>query len=143
MAESEELEDASEIDRVSGTGRPISILIVEDEGLVALSISQILTTAGYEIVGIAGSAEAAIRTAEDHNPDLILMDIALRGRTDGIEAARVLKSRHDLRVLFVSAHGDSQTRSRAEAVKPVGFLIKPYDGGELLAAVERALAKNS
>ncbi|WP_425450354.1 response regulator [Virgifigura deserti] len=133
-------EEGPDTDPIPGAGGPVSILIVEDEGLVALSISQILSTAGYEIIGIAGSADAAIRTAEDHRPDLVLMDIALRGRIDGIEAARALKDRHDPHVLFLTAHGDAETRLRAEAVGPAGFLIKPYDGKELLNAVKQALA---
>lgn len=139
-------EDSDDADESAGTGsepqtgRPARILIVEDEGLVALSISQTLSDAGYDIVGVAASADAALRAAEACPPDLVLMDIALRGRKDGIEAAQMLKSRRDLKVLFVTAHGDPQTRSRAQVARPVGFLIKPYDSEQLLSAVRQAIA---
>lgn len=118
-------EDAPAAGSAPKTGQPPSILIVEDEGLVALSISQTLSDAGYGVVGIAASADAA-----------------LRGRKDGIEAAQMLRNRHrhDLRILFVTAHGDPQTRSRAQSVDPAGFLIKPYDSAQLLKAVRQALA---
>lgn len=140
--DSDDPEDAPDAGSAPKTGQPPSILIVEDEGLVALSISQTLSDAGYGVVGIAASADAALRAAESHPPDLVLMDIALRGRKDGIEAAQMLRNRHrhDLRILFVTAHGDPQTRSRAQSVDPAGFLIKPYDSAQLLKAVREALA---
>lgn len=136
----DEPEDAPATGPEPRTGRPVRILIVEDEGLVALSISQTLSDAGYDVVGVAASADAAVRAAEARIPDLVLMDIALRGRKDGIEAARMLKERYELDILFVTAHGDPQTRLRAQAVDPAGFLIKPYDGEQLLRAVGQALA---
>lgn len=125
-----------------GRETPISarrILVVEDEALVAMATSQLLEDAGYEVVGMAADAAQALRIAEQAKPDLVLMDIRLRGGDDGIETAVKLRQLYGVRILYVSAHGDSKTLARAAETEPVGFVGKPHTTDELLGAVGRAL----
>lgn len=121
------------------TSRPASILIVEDEMLIALSTSATLSDLGYEVIGIAATAEDALRSAARQRPDLVLMDITLRERGDGIEAAQRLKEQLGIPVLFVTAHADGATMERAAALKPVGYLVKPFSPRQLGEAVSGAL----
>ena len=116
------------------------ILVVEDEALVAMATSQLLEDAGYEVVGMAADKAQAVRLAEQEQPDLVLMDIRLRGGDDGVETAAQIRARFGLRILYVSAHGDSATLSRAAKTEPAGFVGKPHTTDELLSAVGRALA---
>jgi CheY-like chemotaxis protein len=105
----------------------LRILIVEDEILIALDMREMLEASGHTVVGIAESAERAVATAVRERPDLVLMDIALVGLRDGIDAAIELRARLDIPSLFITAHPDSALRQRAQAAKPLGFLAKPLD----------------
>lgn len=117
----------------------ITILIVEDEFIIASACEWILSDAGYQVVGIAADEHEALLLAEKTRPQLVLMDIRLARGGDGIEAANLIRSRCGIRSLFVSAHGDPQTRSRGSAADPVGWLVKPYTDSMLLDAVDEAL----
>ncbi|WP_119461002.1 response regulator [Rhodospirillaceae bacterium SYSU D60014] len=119
--------------------KPASILIVEDEVLIALFTSATLSDLGYDVIGIAKTAEDALQTANRHRPDLVLMDITLRGQGDGIEAAQRLKEHLGVPVLFVTAHADGTTMERAAAAKPAGYLVKPFSPRQLGEAVSGAL----
>lgn len=116
------------------------ILVVEDEALVALSIAAVLKASGHSVVGTAASMADAIAAAETHRPDVALMDIRLNGPGDGIEAARVLQERLGVRVVYLTAQTDPGTRARAEATGPRGYLSKPFTPGDLLKAIDGALA---
>lgn len=118
-----------------------SILIVEDEGLIALHLSEILENSGYRIAGTPLSGEESLLMVGSSQPDLILMDIALAGPMDGIEAARRIRDRYDIPVIFLSAYSDQQRTSRALAISPFGFLTKPVMEDQLLAAVTSAMEK--
>ena len=112
--------------------RSLRILIVEDEILIALDLRSLVEESGHVVVGIVESADYATATATRQRPDVVLMDIALAGPRDGIDAALELRAlelraRLDNPSLFVSAHPDLSLRRRAEAAKPVGFLTKPVD----------------
>jgi two-component system, response regulator PdtaR len=133
---------SSTSDRKTAQGRTLGrrVLVVEDEYFVALTIEDALTDAGYEVVGVEASAEAAILRALTEMPDLILMDVRLAGEMDGIDAALQLKQ-HGLRVLFASAHSDDQTHQRGEQAQPLGWITKPFSGAELVAAIVRAFAQ--
>ena len=120
-----------------------SILIVEDEALNALYITSVLEVCGYNVVGVAATASGALEAAADRVPDLVLMDITLRGDIDGIAAARSLQERLDVPILFVTAHADAPTLERARATNPVGYLIKPFTSRQLETAVEDALSNAS
>jgi CheY-like chemotaxis protein len=118
------------------------VLIVEDEYFVALDIEDALSSVGFAIVGIATTAEEAVKVAEVEKPDMVLMDIRLAGARDGIEAAAEIRNRLGIPSLFATAHSDAGTRARGnEAASPLGWLTKPYTGGEVVLAVTQAIAK--
>ncbi len=117
-----------------------SILIVEDEGLIALHLSEILEAGGYRIAGMEFSGETVLRTiGKDGLPDLILMDIALAGKMNGIEAARCIRERYDIPVIFLSAYSGQNRIEEAHAVSPYGYLRKPVVKDDLLNAVRGVL----
>lgn len=122
-------------------GQSPRILVVEDEYLVALEIEAGLVDAGYAVVGIASSAEEALRVAAGERPDLVVMDVQLRGKQDGIAAARELLERFGLRSLMATAHYDSHHVARAEAAAPLGWIAKPFTVDALVARVRAALAE--
>ena len=117
------------------------ILIVEDESIIALDLQTSLQHAGYAIVGVASSGEEAIALAQHQQPDLILMDIRLRGQIDGIEAAQKIREQQSCPVVFLTAHTDSQTLDRAKLTDPFGYLTKPFDDHSLMTTIEIALAR--
>ena len=118
------------------------ILIVEDEKLVATDIKQCLEQLGYAVVGIAASGVEALRQAVATGPDLVLMDIKLRGGIDGIDAAEALYQRMHIPVVYLTAYGDSETVARAKNTLPSGFVLKPFDDRALRTAVELALHRH-
>ncbi|WP_218127861.1 response regulator [Belnapia rosea] len=118
------------------------MLVVEDEYFVALAAEDALASAGFEVVGVAATAEEAVEIAGTERPDLVLMDIRLAGARDGIDAASEIRGRLGIPSLFATAHSDAATRARGEgAAAPLGWLTKPYAPTELTAAVAAALAK--
>ena len=121
-------------------GTRARILVVEDDYVVALSNEWALRDAGFEVVGVVASGEEALRLTERTGPDLVLMDIRLGGRMDGIEAAVSLRAR-GLRCLFASAHSDPGTVARGAAAEPLGWLQKPFSEAALVAAVAKAMAR--
>ena len=120
------------------SGRALRVMLVEDEVIVAWDIAETVKRLGYTIVGTADTAEQAIRLAETVAPDLILMDIRLNGAPDGIEAARVIRERTGLGVIYLTAHADLATMERAAATAPVGYVFKPFTEEVLRTALARA-----
>jgi DNA-binding NarL/FixJ family response regulator len=116
------------------------ILVVEDDYFVGLQNEDILTKAGFSVVGIATTADYALALAAREKPDLVLMDIRLAYSGDGIDAAISLLQNHGLRSVFVTALADPATRSRAVAACPLGWLMKPFSAAALIKAVRDALA---
>jgi two-component system, response regulator PdtaR len=110
----------------SGGGKRARILIVEDDYFVGTGLEHALLDAGFEVVGIAVTAEQAVEMGAAKQPELVVMDIRLAGLRDGIDAALELLSKHGIRSLFSTAHGDEATRARAEKARPLGWLTKPY-----------------
>jgi CheY-like chemotaxis protein len=115
------------------------LLIVEDEPIVALDLHQEIEHFGFEVVGIAESAEEAMAIAEMYHPDLALMDINIAGSMDGIQTARLLRSAYQIRSLFLTSYHDDTTMKRAMQDMPYGYLTKPYQSHELKAAIMVAL----
>ena len=115
------------------------ILLVEDDFLVGLEVEAGLEEAGYEVAGVATTAEEALELAESRRPALVVMDIRLASERDGIDAALEIFRTLGIRSLFASAHVDAQVRARAEAARPLGWVAKPYRVETLLAAVGEAL----
>jgi DNA-binding NarL/FixJ family response regulator len=125
---------------VAGTRRG-SILIVEDDHLVAMQIEAALKDAGLAVAGIAATAEEAIELAERERPILAIMDIRLASERDGIDAALELVDKQGLRSIFATAHHDSATKLRAQPARPLGWLAKPYQPRLLVETVRKALAE--
>ncbi|MCX7973202.1 MAG: diguanylate cyclase [Candidatus Aminicenantes bacterium] len=118
------------------------ILIVEDEGLVARDLEAMIRNLGYRVVGICSSAEEAFRLINTRRPDLIIMDIVLQGKLDGIKAADEIRRRHNLPIIFLTAHTDETTFQRAKVTNPLAFIHKPVEQKELLTVIEMALYKH-
>lgn len=118
------------------------VLVVEDEVIVARTIANQLTQLGYTVVDLAASGAAAIAKATDQQPDLILMDIFLKGNMDGITAASEIRSQLDVPIVFLTAYADENTLQRAKATLPMGYIVKPFNESELRVAVELALFKH-
>lgn len=122
--------------------RKPKILVVEDEGVVAADIEECLLKMGYSVVGAAASAVSAIRKAVETDPDLVLMDIKLKGSVDGVDAAGELHERLGIPVVYLTAHADIEILERAKKSFPSGYVLKPFDERSLRSAVEIALHKH-
>lgn len=120
----------------------VKILIVEDQIIVARDEQHILEALGYTVVGAAATGEGAITLAETLQPDLVLMDVMLKGEMDGIEAARHIRERFDIPVIFVTAYADQSTLQRAKLIGPFGYILKPFEEHDLGTNIEMALYKH-
>jgi DNA-binding NarL/FixJ family response regulator len=116
------------------------IMVVEDEGVVSIDIRNMLMKAGYGIAAVAFKGEEAVHKAEKAKPDLVLMDIGLKGEIDGIEAAKKIRERFHIPVVFLTGFADESTLARAKEVNPSGFIIKPINEEELKRILEQSLA---
>ncbi|MET1110319.1 MAG: response regulator [Allosphingosinicella sp.] len=121
------------------TGSRPCILLVEDDFLVGMEVETGLREAGYEVAGIAATAEEAVELAERRRPALVVMDIRLASDRDGVDAALEIYRTLGIRSIFASAHGDAQVRARAEPAQPLGWVAKPYRVETLVKAVAEAL----
>ena len=119
-----------------------TVLIVEDEQLVALDMESSLEKLGYVVAGIAITGEQALEIAEERRPDLVLMDIRLPGEVDGIAAAALIRDRWDIPVIFVTAFSGEEVIVRAKAAGPYGFLTKPFRTEELNPTIRVALYRH-
>jgi PAS domain S-box-containing protein len=118
-------------------------LIVEDEALIALDLERRVTRMGFEVVGTADNCAEAVEFFGATRPDLVLMDIFIRGPADGIQTARELGKVSDVPVIFITAFADSDTVGRAADVSPYGYLLKPFDDNTLAATVRVALERHA
>ncbi len=118
------------------------ILVVEDERLVAVAIQNELEQFGYQVSGIASTAQEALEKAGESKPDLVLMDIHLKGESDGIQAARNIHDRYGIPIVYLSAFSDPETLNRASDTEAFGYLLKPYEERELHTTIEMAIAKH-
>jgi PAS domain S-box-containing protein len=117
------------------------ILVVEDERIVARDLENTLRRLGYDVVGSASSSDDALRLASERDPDLVLMDIRIKGELDGIEVTKVLRERFDTAVVYITAYADRDTLSRVCETEPQGYLIKPFRQTDLQSVVEISLSK--
>jgi signal transduction histidine kinase len=115
------------------------ILIVEDEGIVARDLQTSLEALGHVVCGTSATGPDAVRQARTERPDVVLMDIRLRGEMDGIEAARRIRQERDVPVVFLTAYADQDTLERAADVGPYGYVLKPFEEQELHVTVLMAL----
>ncbi len=119
-----------------------TILIVEDEAVIALNIKEMLEQRNFEIAGIASKGEEAVKLALQQKPDLILMDIILSGKMDGVAAYEKIKAQYDIPVIYLTAHSDEMTLNRAKKTEPQGYILKPISQRELYSAVDISLYKH-
>jgi CheY-like chemotaxis protein len=118
---------------------PASILVAEDEAIVAFDVCLRLKSMGYRVVTMVATGEGAIDAARLHKPGLVLMDIGLKGDMDGITAAGIIIRELGIPLIFMSAYADDATRKRATELSPDGYLSKPFSDHELKALVNQAL----
>lgn len=117
------------------------VLIVEDEGVVAWDMERGLKD-HYDVIGVARSGDEALAKAESSRPDVILMDVRIHGELDGIQTAQILRERHDIPIIYLTAHGDAETLERARRTEPYGYLLKPFKQSDLLSAVQVAIFRH-
>lgn len=118
-----------------------TILVVEDEAITAMELQNDLQKLGYHVPATVSSGEEAISVANDIKPDLVLMDIVLKNKMDGTEAARHISKKHRIPIVFLTAYSDVNTFNRAKLSAPYGYITKPYEENNLRMAVELALFK--
>ena len=117
------------------------ILIVENERIVADDIKQRLEDLGYEVIGISGNGNAALKKTGEIKPDLILMDIILTGEVDGIETAQQISELYSVPFIYLTAYYDDEILKRASLTQPAGYITKPFDSVGLHAAIQMAIYK--
>ncbi len=115
------------------------IMVVEDEGIVVLHIKKSLEKMGYVVAGIASTGEDAILKAMECRPDLVLMDVVLKGAVDGVDAAEKIRALFGIPVIYLTAHADDATVRRAKVTDPFGYIVKPFRTRDLHISIEFAL----
>jgi CheY-like chemotaxis protein len=138
----QKIEKNSKMQKMDGKMDKTKILVVEDQTIVALNIKNRLRNLGYAVPVAVVSGEEAIREAELTNADLVLMDIMLKGDMDGIEAARIIKSRFGIPIIYLTACTDFETLERAKLTDPEGYISKPFKEEDLYENIEAALLKS-
>lgn len=118
------------------------ILIVEDEAITAAYLADVLESLGHTVVGTAKTGAEALAREEEQRPELVLMDLQLKGELDGVAAARAIRARRDVPVVFVTAHADPETVARVAAITPAGYVVKPAREEHVRSAVELALTRH-
>jgi two-component system cell cycle sensor histidine kinase/response regulator CckA len=118
------------------------ILVVEDEAIVARDIENRLKNLGYDVPMVVSSGEDAVQKADETQPDLVLMDIKLKGKMDGIEAAEHIHDRLGIPVIYLTAYADENTLQRAKITEPYGYILKPFNDLDLHSNIEMALYRN-
>lgn len=123
--------------------RGLRVLIVEDEGLIAEELGERLSRLGMTVVATVDSADAAVASAAELRPDLVLMDIRIRGDRDGVQAATDIARTIDVPIVYLTAHSDRATLDRARGTAPFGYVVKPFQERELLVAMEMAIHRHA
>ena len=118
------------------------ILVVEDERIIALHLRQQLTKLGYDVPNTVSTGEHALRRIEESQPDLVLMDINLKGRLDGIATAAAIRRSHPIPIIYLTAYSEDETLARAAATNPHGYLLKPFSERELHAMIQVTLTRH-
>jgi DNA-binding LytR/AlgR family response regulator len=119
-----------------------NVLVVEDESIVSKDIQHSLKKLGYHVVGAAATGEQAVKLAMETQPDIILMDIMLKGEMNGIEAATQIRTETNIPVIFLTAYADESTLNRAKITQPYGYIIKPFKEIDIHTSIEMALYKH-
>lgn len=127
------------LDGLMGEGRSGRVLVVDDEALIAMLLTDMLEDMGLRVCDTAATAQEAIALAETHRPDVVLMDVRLQGAGDGIEAAVEIHRRQKTPIIFLTGSRDQATLDRIQRHHPADVLIKPIVSEQLKAAIDKAL----
>lgn len=125
------------------SGIPLNILIVEDEAIIAEDLKESLQGLGYNVAGVAASYDEAMELLKREKPDFVMLDIILDGPKDGIALAADIREEYGIPFIFLTSHADRATVERAKAVKPSGYLLKPFEEDDLYSAIEIGVANFS
>ncbi|WP_342303772.1 response regulator [Methanolobus sp. ZRKC5] len=120
----------------------VKILVVEDEGIIGLNIKKKLKSFGYTVPAIVATGEEAIKMAEITFPDLILMDVRLKGDMDGVETAEKIRKNFDIPVIYLTAYSDDEVLEKAKKTEPYGYIVKPFKADDLRSNIEIALYRH-
>jgi DNA-binding LytR/AlgR family response regulator len=120
-------------------GNKVKVLIVEDELITSEEIKEVLAQREFEIIGQATSGSEAIKCCEDQSPDIVLMDINIKGSIDGVELAKKLTTEYHCAIIFLTAYDDDYFLNRAKEVRPAAYIVKPFDGRNLVISIEMAI----
>jgi len=129
------------LNRMAKLRKKTRIFVVEDESIVAMDIRKTLQNLGYDVPYVVSTAKAAIQKAKEDKPDLVLMDIVLKGKMDGIKAADQIYTKFNIPVVYLTAYADEKTLKRAKATGPFGYIVKPFENKDLRMVIEMALYK--
>ena len=116
------------------------VLIIEDELIIAEDIKDILEHASYEVIGMAASGKEAIELLSEVMPDILLVDVSIKGNMDGIQLANVIREQYNLPFIYITSYTNKSVLERAKLTKPYGYIVKPYKEQDVLIAVELALS---
>jgi two-component sensor histidine kinase len=119
------------------------ILVVDDEAYIATMLEEQLTSMGYDVVGKASSGQKSVEMSRKLRPELVLMDIVMPGRLDGIDASQIIKKELDIPIVFLTAYADDKFIERAKNIEPLGYILKPFQKREVKAVIEVALFKKA
>jgi len=117
------------------------ILVVEDDSIEAMDIKKTLESAGFSIPEIASTGQKALDILSKFKPDLVLMDIVLKGEENGIEIAEIIKEKYRIPVIYLTAHSEASTVEMAKLTDPYAYVVKPFDTDELIQTIKIALNK--
>lgn len=120
----------------------VKILVVEDENIIGLNIKKKLKSFGYTVPAIAATGKEAIKMAEITFPDLVLMDVRLKGDMDGVETAEEIRKNFDIPIIYLTAYSDDEVLEKAKMTKPYGYIVKPFKADDLRSNIEMALYKH-
>ena len=118
-------------------------MLVDDEAIITMQLEKRLSSMGYEVVGVASSGEESVNMARQLRPDLVLMDIVMPGKVDGIDAASKIRAELDIPIIFLTAFADEANINRAKSAEPFGYIVKPFHEEEIRASIEVALHKRT
>ncbi|MEZ5336564.1 MAG: response regulator [Methanolobus sp.] len=118
------------------------ILVVEDESIIGLNIKKKLKSFGYTVPAIVATGEEAIKMAEITFPDLVLMDVRLKGDMDGVDTAEKIRENYDIPIIYLTAYSDDEVLEKAKKTKPYGYIVKPFKADDLHSNIEMALYRH-
>ncbi|MDG6244953.1 MAG: response regulator [Methanolobus sp.] len=120
----------------------VKILVVEDESIIGLNIKKKLKNFGYTVPAIVSTGKEAIKMAEITFPDLVLMDVRLKGDMDGVDTAEEIRKNFDIPIIFLTAYSDDEVLEKAKRTEPYGYIVKPFKADDLHSNIEMALYRH-